>query len=205
MSKNHTNENYIHNCGNQKTVLNKYIKSITDMGFTDTELVEVLSFFLFKSPTLQTGKVDDPFGSRSLKSYGWKGNSDMSKLEGSLLRAAGLSNFYFIKSDEITGTLKMMNLCDEICSDHPRAVLKQNFRVNVLEDGTVSISQQETRMECLFRHIRNSFAHNHTYFFPNDNILLENCDVNGKVSARILMPKDALLKWIGIVRKDKVM
>ena len=98
MSKNHTNENYIHNCGNQKKVLNKYIKSITDMGFTDTELVEVLSFFLFKSPTLQTGKVDDPFGSRSLKSYGWKGNSDMSKLEGSLLRAAGLSNFYFIKS-----------------------------------------------------------------------------------------------------------
>ena len=205
MSKNHTNENYIHNCGNPKKVLNKYIKSITDMGFTDTELIEILCFFLFRSPTLQTGKEDDPFGSRSLKSYGWKGNSDMSKLEGMLLRAAGLSNFYFIKSDEITGTLEMMNLCDEICSDHPRAVLKQNFRVKVLEDGTVSISQQETRMECLFRHIRNSFAHNHTYLFPNDNILLEDCDVNGKVSARILMPKDALLKWISIVRADKTM
>ena len=64
-----------------------------------------------------------------------------------------------------------MDLADEICIQHPRAVMKQNCSVSIQEDGTTIINQNETRMECLFRHIRNSFAHNHTYLFDNDNIL----------------------------------
>ena len=70
----------------------------------------------------------------------------------------------------------------------------------VLPDGSTEIKQHETRMECLFRHFRNAIAHNHTYLFDNENIMFEDCDESGKISARILMPKNALLTWIEIVR-----
>lgn len=113
-----------------------------------------------------------------------------------------MSAFCLIKSDDIVNTLDSMNLTEKICVEHPRAVLKQNFKVTVLEDGTAVIAQQESRLECLFRHIRNSLAHNHTYLFENNNILLEDCEENGKVSARILIPRDSLLEWIKIIRRD---
>ena len=92
-----------------------------------------------------------------------------------------------------------MDLDDTICSKHPRAVIKQNVSVKVLEDGSTEISARETRMECLFRHIRNSFAHNRMYYFEEGNILLEDRDDNGQISSRILISKQALIDWIGII------
>lgn len=130
------------------------------------------------------------------------GSANISKLEGKLLKSSGISTFCFIKSDSISETLEEMNLGDKICIDHPRAVLKQSIKVTIYEDCKVEVKQQETRMECLFRHIRNSLAHNHTYLFDNGNILLEDCDDNGKISARILMPKDALIEWMKIIKKE---
>ena len=198
----HINENLIHKCSLKKVELCKCIKSIVDMNYTEKQILEILDFFLFKAPVLKNGKADDMFGSKTLKFYGWVGNSDMIRLEGLLLQAAGMSAFCLIKSDDIVNTLDSMNLTEKICVEHPRAVLKQNFKVTVLEDGTAVIAQQESRLECLFRHIRNSLAHNHTYLFENNNILLEDCEENGKVSARILIPRDSLLEWIKIIRRD---
>ena len=119
------------------------------------------------------------------------------------MKAADMGIFCFVKSDSIDSTLDNMNLGERICINHPRAVLKQNYSVSIQEDGNVLLSQKETRMECLFRHIRNSFAHNHTYCFENDSVLLEDCEENGKISARILMPKQALIDWIYIIKKEQ--
>ena len=58
-------------------------------------------------------------------------------------------------------------------------------------------------MECLFRHIRKTLAHNRTYQFENGNILLEDVDDNEKVSARILLSKRTLLDWIDIIAPPK--
>lgn len=46
---------------------------------------------------------------------------------------------------------------------------------------------------------KNKDLNNHTYLFDNGNILIEDCDDNGKISARLLMPKDALIEWMRIV------
>lgn len=201
MAKKHINENFLHNCGGSKVRIKENIKSITDMNFENKQVLDILEFYLFHAPVLKSGKDDDEFGLKSLKKYGWSGNSAINKLEGRLLKASSIAVFCFIKSDSITQTLESMDLLDEICVQHPRAVLKQNCSSSIQEDGTTVISQHETRMECLFRHIRNSFAHNHTYLFENDNILLEDSDESGKISARILMPKKALIEWMDIIKK----
>ena len=201
MAAKHVNENYIHNCGEEKVKMDVYAKSITDMGFARDKILEILIFYLFQAPVLKSNKAADVFGLKSLKDYGWVGNADMSKLEGRLLKASGIGNFCFIKADSINQTLEAMDLSDKICIIHPRAVIKQNHMVTIQEDGKAVINQQETRMECLFRHLRNSLAHNHTYLFDNDNILLEDSDDSGCITARILMPKQALIDWMTIIMK----
>lgn len=201
MAKKYVNENYIHNCGGKKVEIKKYIKPLTEMEIDKDKLLELIVFYLFNAPVLSASKPKNDFGLKSLKDYGWVGNSDMVKLEGRLLRAAGLGMFCFIKSDSINQTLESMDLQDKICIEHPRAVLKHNCSPQLREDGSFSITQHETRMECLFRHIRNSLAHNHTYFFDNGYVLLEDCDDSEKVTARILIPKDALIEWVSIIKQ----
>lgn len=202
MAKKHINENYIHACDSVQEVVLPNAKAISQMGFTEEQVIKIVEFFLLNAPMLTADKKDDAFGLKSLKEYGWAGTSAMSKLEGRLLKAAGMSIFCFIKSDKIDDTLDSMNLGSKICTEHPRAVLKQNAKAVLLEDGSTEIKQQETRMECHFRHLRNAIAHNHTYLFNNGYILIEDCDDNKKISARLLMPKDALLEWIRIVRNS---
>lgn len=193
------NENYIHHCGSVQIEIASHIVSLSDMGYDASQTVKIIDFYLFHAPILKNDKSSNAFGLKSLKEFGWIGPQALSKLEGQLLKASNISFFCFIKSDTIDGTLESMNLGDRICVEHPRAVLKQNAKAFIHEDGGTELRQQETRMECLFRHIRNSLAHNHTYLFNNGNIMLEDTDDNGKISARILMPKLALLTWIDIV------
>lgn len=203
MAKKHINENNIHDCGSQQIDISIYTKSIVNMGFQPQECIDIISFYLLNAPVLKSNKTDNLFGLKSLREYGWIGNSGMSKLEGRLLKAANLGMFCFIKSDSISCTLEAMNLGQNVCIEHARAVIRQNYNVIVQEDNTVSITQQETRMECLFRHIRNALAHNHTYDFNNGNIMLEDCDDDKKISARIIIPKRALIDWVRIIKKEK--
>lgn len=200
MAKKYINENYFHICDEAQVTLKEHALSVFEMGYSEEEQIKIIDFYLFHAPILKSSSPDDIFGLKSLKSYSWIGNPGMSKLEGLLLKDATISTFIFLKSTSIADTLESMNLSDKLCITHPRAVLKQNATVSVREDGSVLISQKETRMECLFRHIRNSLAHNHTYCFDNGNILLEDCDDSGAISARLLIPKQALVDWIETVR-----
>ena len=201
MAKKHINENYIHVCDSSQEELLPKARPISQMGYTKEQVIKIVEFYLFNAPVLKS-KKDNSFGLKTLNDYGWSGTSAMSKLEGKLLTAAGMSIFSFIKSNSIDETLDSMNLGTKICTEHPRAVLKQNVKVVVFEDGSTEIRQQETRMECLFRHLRNAIAHNHTYLFDNGNVLIEDCDDNEKISARLLIPKDALTEWIRIVKNS---
>lgn len=200
MAKKHVNENYTHVCDSNTESIIVNATPVSKMGFTSDEVIEIVEFFLFNAPVLKSDKTKDIFGLCSLKDYGWTGTAAMSRLEGQLLKAANMGIFCFIKSDTIDETLASMGLGEKMCIEHPRAVLKQNVKVALFEDGSTEVRQQETRMECLFRHMRNSIAHNHTYLFDNGNIMIEDRDDNGRVSARILAPKSILLEWMKIVK-----
>lgn len=116
------------------------------------------------------------------------------------------------KAKKIDGTLESMDLDSKdkncICISHPRTVLQWKTTLSIQEDGEVNVSTSETRMECLFRHFRNSLAHNRTYVFTDiekgDTILLEDADeASKKISARILIKTRTLLDWIDVVQSKK--
>lgn len=192
-----TNKNYTHICDTSLEKLEDNVLDLSKVGYSDDEIKKIIEFYLLNAPIAKSVETKK-FGLKDLKEYGWCGKSDMNQLEKLLLSKSKLQIFCFMRSDTISDTLKQMLLNDNICSTHPRAVLKQNFKVKVLESGKVEIDSLESRMECLFRHIRNAIAHNRIYCFSNNNILLEDSD-GSKLSARILIHKKTLIDWIDVI------
>ena len=86
-------------------------------------------------------------------------------------------------------------------------------KMEIVEDdeGNLSaqISDHEAGYRCLFRHIRNAFAHNNVFFFENGNILLKDYQRDGdkqkdkKVTAAILIEFDTLFEWIRLIETDQ--
>lgn len=202
MKTKNVNESYFYNCVGTKTEIKDFAKPITDMGFSTSEVLELLSFYLFYPAIRKDEKERCLSNLRLLADYGWKGNN-LRTLESKLLEISSIGMFCFIRAKKIDDTLENMSLDGQsFCVDHPRAVIMQEYTTIVSEDGKAEIEPTETRMRCVLRHIRNSLAHNQTYYFSNENILIEDRNDDGKISARILMPKNALLKWIKIIKKE---
>lgn len=195
-------EGVSHVCSLQKINISNYKKSIADSGFTDAECRLVLDFYVSKSPAMSSGCSID------FKKFGWKNTTNnldgFPALEKRLANIAGIPQFNIIRCTTIKNTLKSMDLSNDImCIEHPRAVMKQDYKVTVTESESIKIISKESRMKALFRHIRNSFAHGNTYFFNNGFCLLEDHDCNGNCSARILIKKQSLIDWIFIVDKSQ--
>lgn len=192
-------------CACEKSRLGDYCKPITQMEYTQDELIKIFDFYLSRALTIKNnGTKGSEFGLRALKELGWAGNAKLSSLERKLLQSAGIQRFVIMISSSIDATIKNMDLDGNICTKCPRAVLKLDCKFELLEDGSIKKETSETRMECLFRHIRNSIAHGHTYYFPNnETLLLEDCDLDSRITARILLKKSTLLDWIGIIDEEQ--
>jgi hypothetical protein len=194
------NENYVHSCNNAKVEMVVYRKNLSDSTasvYTPEQFQSIIDYYVSKAPVIKNNGAGDAFGLRSLSEIGWKG-SGLGTLERELIKSSEMT-LVFIRSDAITHTLKAMDLDTRICCEHPRAVLKQSFKLKAKENGEIEVTNSETRMECLFRHIRNSLAHGRTYIFNNSNIMLEDCDDNGVLSARILIKAQTLIDWMAII------
>lgn len=201
--KDKANLNHIHECQEQHVNIEKYKKSIFESNITEEEKNELIDFYIFNAPVLKNNKNPNGFN-KSLKDYGWgTRQNNCQKLERALLKASSLQSFVFIKSWQIKNTLTNMDLNDSICISHERAVLKLNGKAEIEEDGLFRFVESENRMESLFRHIRNSLAHNRTFVFDNGFILLEDCDENENISARILVKIQTLIEWITILKSPK--
>jgi hypothetical protein len=203
------NENYTHSCNAVRKNVAQYRMALSQMKFEPEQFTELMDFYLFHAPILKDKKEKNNTGAKSLQDFGWGGSVPMQRLEKNLIKAANMQMLCFRRSDSIVNTLQGMDLAnggenDAICIEHPRAVLKMNAKVSLNEDGTVKIDTDETRMVCLFRHIRNAIAHNQTYMFENGMILLEDRDKSdsSKITARILLKKETLVEWMQIVKKS---
>ena len=197
--------NNVHECYEEKVALKQQDIALKDISLPTDEINMVWDFYVSHAP-IKKDKTEkgNGFGYRSLAEFGWRGTGGLTELERRLIKAAGLGHFVMIKADEITETLESMNLNGEICWKHPRAVLKRNFKVKVHESGEISVDATESRMLCLFRHIRNALAHNRMYFSEDGTmVLLEDAEDGGRLTARILIPIHSLVEWIEIVDKDK--
>lgn len=196
----HTNQNYIHACNGQRAKLESSRQPLTNI-YVEGELKEVVRFYLLQAPIKKSDAKATSL--KALRDFGWKDSKGLNELERKLLASSDIASFVMMRSVSISNTLKSMDLDDEVCIEHPRAVLQWPTSVSLNEDGTIRKSSTETRMVCLFRHIRNAIAHSGTYALGNEMLLLEDNDNRGAVTARILIRKQTLLDWIEIVERKE--
>lgn len=164
-AKKKPNENFIHSCNSPLVDISKYKCSFSQIDYTDREFKEIVCFYVLHdfSSKKDDSDISEP---QSLKEHGWKGKAILSKLEREFLRKSDIPSFCFIKAPSISETLEQMTLGEKnCCIEHPRAVLMQNYKVDVYQSGEMKMNEKETRMSCLFRHIRNALAHNQIYSF----------------------------------------
>ena len=194
---------FMHHCSDDKVSKTANKKSLADSPFSYAQIDMLWDFYV--THTISGGSGLE----RSVSDYGWKKDDNKKDgypaLEKELIAKAGLSNsICFIRSATCKDTLSAMDLSNyAICVEHPRAVLLQKYSTTVDENEKISFSGGgENHVNCLFRHIRNSFAHGNTYFFDNGTILLEDMD-KSRVTAAILVRQQTLLDWIALIDKDK--
>lgn len=193
------NENFFHECHCSRQRFEGRCSTISDFGYAYEDFKSIYDFYVAHAPIKMDESTRTNMPIASLRDFGWKGNASLQSLERKLLRESGIQSFVILKSNRIDGTLESMNLTGDICCQHPRAVLKMEAKTTVEEDGSVSVSSSETRMICLFRHIRNSLAHGLTYSLSPDTMLIEDRDDDG-VTARMVIKKTTLVDWIEVVR-----
>ena len=194
---------FTHKCESPKTEWQLYKCSLKESSFSHAQVSMIWDFYVTHSFTGGSGQ------SYTLEDYGWD-LSDNSRertlktLENQLLKAAGIDKLCCIRSKTIKDTLKACNFNEKyICTEHPRAVLMQRHSVTIDENETMKFAGGgENRITCLFRHIRNSFAHGNTYFFNGNTILLEDKD-STTPTGMILLRQKTLLDWISLIDKDK--
>ena len=194
---------YEHTCNNSKVSVAGYKSTLNASIFTDAEIKRLWEFYVSRSPAEQSSQ------SISLINYGWEYNNNrengLPALEMALKAAANNMNICFVRARTIKDTLSAMDLANEsICIHHSRGVLMQAFEYQHDENEVVHVESSESRVKCLFRHIRNAFAHGNTYLLPNGMIMLEDKEqgLKGKITARLLMPQNSLLSWITIVDRN---
>lgn len=127
-------------------------------------------------------------------------------------RIAGLdvSNVKILLANSINKTLAKCNLeivagrgehkqSVEIEIDVPKIVCSTPFSIADEDPPKGNVGEAES----VLTHIRNSFAHGRTYFFDNGNVLLEDSDQRGIITARIILKMQTLLDWISTIDKNQ--
>ena len=191
---------FSHSCEQERIIKDRYRSTLKESAFNSEECNLIWDFYVARSFAAATGT------SIKLTEYGWENTSSKVNgyiaLETALANNAGIASFGIVRAKTIKDTLTAMNLSgDRICATHARAVLLQDYTCEIDENENVKIKSKESRINAVFRHMRNSLAHGNTYFFENNMCLLE--DKNGSlITAEILIPRHSLLDWIYIVDKD---
>jgi hypothetical protein len=198
------NENYKHSCDSQSVNIDDCHSSLAEFPYTAEEYRTIVDFYISHAPILKNEKENKgKFQLKSLTKYEWKGSSDLNRLERQLLTVSNIPYFCILKSDCLDETLEEMKLSHNICVEHPRAVFLIARTVKIFQNGEIEVIASETRVACLFRHIRNALCHNCIYKFENDNMLLEDYE-DTKVTAKILINYRTLLDWIDVVNHRNI-
>lgn len=184
-----------------------WVQWIVPEKFNDWDSFRIVVFFVFHSPCVgNKNKLDCPSAmGKPLTAYGWNSKWGNYKTHGSLnniLRNVS-SNFELIYS--ATGNNDMSQACQ-------KANLLENFPINLDEEcAAISFSDQNQFLS-LFRHIRNAFSHGRINMHEtNDGDLMFIFEDVGRkvfrgipVSARMLLRKSTLLKWIDIIEAGPI-
>ena len=195
--------------------------SLTDSqtGFTAEERLELLDFLCVKPLS------DEEFREDVLKSHNWikeNDQSDSTSFYNAVLLCAMLKqSIFYVKG--ITFDMLQSFGCDLFTPENvasgvarcsftpPRAILQQTIpplKAELNDDMQVEVSykneqKEEPLIQCLFRHLRNSIAHDFTYVKGDDVLFVDFAPKRSRITAVICVKKKTLTDWISLVKYGK--
>lgn len=174
----------------------EWINWIAPDRFNDKDLFRIVIFFVFHSPCVQLSSMR-----KTLLEYGWTAPWKKPYYLNRQLRQAA-SNYELLFSakgyDEMDVALEKANLRDTFPSDFSRE------RICIYDN-------QGNQFLSVFYHIRNAFAHCRLNMVDVDGecvFILEDVQPKKnsnqlKVSARMILRKSTLLKWIDLIENGE--
>ena len=203
------------------TAISSFKMSLTDSrtGFTAEERLELLDFLCVKPLS------DEEFREDVLKSHNWIKENDQSDstsfYNAALLSAMLKQSIFYVKG--ITFDMLQSFGCDLFtpqnvvsgvakCSFTPaRAILQQtipSLKAELNDDMQVEISykneqKEEPLIQCLFRHLRNSIAHDYTYVNGDDILFIDFAPKLARITAIVFVKKKVLTQWISLLKCGK--
>ena len=184
-----------------KLVVQDYKKSINESSFSSKQISLIWDFYVTKAiaeSASQRRRASD-YG---LSELPWK----------AMLLSAGIStkNCKILLANSINKTLKEFDL--EIIDgkgekkkrvaieiDVPKIVCLTPYSIADEEKPKSKVGEAES----VLTHVRNAFAHGNTYFFDNGNLMLEDKNQRGTITARIILKQKTLLDWISLIDKSQ--
>lgn len=180
-----------------KVEISRYKKSINESGFSNEHIRIIWDFYVTKSISESSAQK------RKVRDFG------ITKLPyNEMLNLAGIEekDVVALLADKMINILKDKDLLinnenNKIDIDKPRLAFLIPYQIIDFEKPVAR--GNKGKAEILLAHIRNALAHGNTYFFDNGNVLLEDKKSNHNITAMLLFPKQALLKWISLIDGKK--
>lgn len=174
----------------------KWLEWLTPEKFNDAELFRIVTFFVFHSPCPQLSSMG-----RTLNEYGWKTPWKKPYSLNKQLRQAA-TNYNLIYS---------ANTYDNMSEALSKAALKDGFPTDLDTERICIYDNLKNQFTSVFYHIRNAFAHCRLNMVDHGGeciFILEDVQPNKtsdnlKVSARMILRKSTLLKWIKIIESGE--
>lgn len=169
-----------------------WLQWIVPERFNDEDLFRIVTFFVFHSPCPELSSMG-----RSLSEYGWTAPWRKPYYLNRQLRQAA-TNYNLIYS--ANGYDAMENALE-------KATLKDSFPSDFETERVCIYDNQNNQFLSVFYHLRNAFAHCRLNMVDADGdcvFILEDVQPKRnsillKVSARMILRKSTLLKWIDII------
>ena len=173
----------------------EWLHWITPEQFDDKELYKIVIFYVFHSPCPQISSMG-----RTLEEYGWSAPWRKPFYLNKHLRKSS-TNFNLIYSadsyNNLGKALKKANLLD-------------NFPSDLHTERICIYDKKKNQFLRVFYHLRNAFAHCRLNMVDVDGecvFILEDVVTSkgkNKLSARMILRKSTLLKWIDIIESGEI-
>lgn len=157
---------------------NSHCVLLEDTDWHNINLINrsLFDFYLLNCPYAKSDKSTKSSSTAiDLSTNGWTGiklNQLMQWISANFFNEEELCFVYRV-SNNVNETIQDFELnAKHACVSHPRCVLHINNKVSVSESGVCKVKLTETYITCLFRHIRNAFAHSNFAIKQDGRLLL---------------------------------
>ena len=150
---------------------------------------KILSFYLFKIPVKDVSSLSIEFSDYGWNKYNYR--KLLTLMKESLIATLPKSKSKLAKDNILFYPLKSSDDVEMVLN----SVKEENSNAYIIFKLTST-----SKLESIFRHIRNSFAHGNFYIDSKRNYHLEDY-YHDKYTSKILLNEKTLLAWIDVITK----